>query len=295
MRPFTPPESFCPDWATALLNGFSQVIFQRNPLCGLCCLLAILLTEPQWVGGALLGALGGLLTAQRRDYPRAHRQAGLYSYNGVLIGVLLCSQMAWSALLPLLILASSGLSAILVEQWLRRCTRPSCLPAYTAPFVLLAWAILQLDDSAPAGAAPVDLPLWQAWLVGIGEIFVLGKPLAGLLIALGLLIADRRAASWALIGSACGLAFAWLQGQPAGTGLYGFNPALAGLAFSSGRLRPALAIGLAVLLEPGFSILPVPGLTAPFILACWLVKAGERVLRDAARNHLPLQTDRQSS
>ena len=38
------------------------------------------------VGGALLGALAGLLTAQRRGYDRADRQAGLYCYNGVLIG-----------------------------------------------------------------------------------------------------------------------------------------------------------------------------------------------------------------
>ena len=44
----------CPDWATALLNGFSQVLLLRNPLCGLCCLLAILLTAPNLVGGALM-------------------------------------------------------------------------------------------------------------------------------------------------------------------------------------------------------------------------------------------------
>ena len=47
----------CPDWATALLNGFSQVLLLRNPLCGLCCLLAILVTAPSLVGGALLGGL----------------------------------------------------------------------------------------------------------------------------------------------------------------------------------------------------------------------------------------------
>ena len=67
----------CPDWATALLNGFSQVLLQRNPLCGLLCLLAILITAPELIGGALLGALAGLLTAQRRGYNRADRQAGL--------------------------------------------------------------------------------------------------------------------------------------------------------------------------------------------------------------------------
>ena len=52
----------CPDWATALLNGFSQIFLQRHPLCGLLCLLAILFTAPALLGGALLGGVAGLLT-----------------------------------------------------------------------------------------------------------------------------------------------------------------------------------------------------------------------------------------
>ena len=96
----------CPDWATALLNGFSQVLLLRNPLCGLCCLLAILLTAPNLVGGALLGALAGLRTAQARGYDRADRQAGLYCYNGVLIGILISAVLPWSAILPPLIIAA---------------------------------------------------------------------------------------------------------------------------------------------------------------------------------------------
>ena len=44
----------CPDWAEALLNGFSQIFLQRHPLCGLLCLLAILFTAPSLLGGALL-------------------------------------------------------------------------------------------------------------------------------------------------------------------------------------------------------------------------------------------------
>ncbi|WP_213875945.1 urea transporter [Pseudomonas sp. dw_358] len=290
MKPLPPA---CHDGPVAVLNGFSQVLLQRHPLCGLCCLLAILVAEPQWIGGALLGAVGGLFTAQRREYSRAHRQAGLYSYNGVLIGLLLSSQLSWSPLLPLLILSGSGLAACLVEQWLRRCVRPSCLPAYTAPFVLLSWGLLQLLETHPSAPLP-DLPLWQSWLMGIGEIFLLASPVAGALILLGLLLSSRRAAIWAILGSACGLAFAWLEDAPA-SGLHGFNPALAGLAFSAGYLRPLLAIGLAVLLQPGFSSLPVAGLTAPFILACWLVKAGERVHRQAAQASGPLHCPLQSS
>lgn len=79
----------CPDWATALLNGFSQIFLQRHPLFGLLCLLAILFTAPALLGGALLGGVAGLLTAQRRGYAKADRQAGLFSYNGVLLGLLL--------------------------------------------------------------------------------------------------------------------------------------------------------------------------------------------------------------
>ena len=82
------PNPTCPDWAEALLNGFSQIFLQRHPLCGLLCLLAILTCAPGLLGGALLGAVAGLLTAQRRDYPKAERQAGLYSYNGALLGLL---------------------------------------------------------------------------------------------------------------------------------------------------------------------------------------------------------------
>lgn len=126
----------CPDWATALLNGFSQVLLLRNPLCGLCCLLAILLTAPNLVGGALLGSLAGLLTAQARGYDRADRQAGLYSYNGVLIGILISAVLPWSAILPPLIIAAGDYSAssptsgasVAANCWLPT-PHPSCCSA----------------------------------------------------------------------------------------------------------------------------------------------------------------------
>ncbi|MGE8408136.1 MAG: urea transporter [Pseudomonas sp.] len=269
----------CPDWATALLNGFSQVLLQRDPLCGLCCLLAILLTAPQLIGGALLGALAGLLTAQRRGYPRADRQAGLYSYNGVLLGVLLSHFLPWSALLAPLIIAASGLSSMLVHQWLKRGGAAQLLPAYTSPFVLISWVVLAIIEPASAGGAAVDASPLQALARGLGQIFLLDKPLAGLLIALGLILANRYAAAWALLGAALGGSVALMGGEATAAymGLYGFNAALAALAFSQTRgqpWKPLLAIVLAIAVQPLFNLLPIPGLTAPFIVACWLVRAG---------------------
>jgi len=276
----------CPDWATALLNGFSQVLLLRNPLCGLCCLLAILLTAPTLVGGALLGALAGLLTAQRRGYDRSDRQAGLYCYNGVLIGILISAVLPWSAILPPLIIAAGGLSSIITHQWRKR--GGQLLIAYTAPFVLLGWITLLL--ASPSANGYVEAEPLHAVARGVGQIFLLDQPLAGVLIMLGVLIANPYAALWALIGSAIGGGAALLAGEVQGAwlGLYGFNAALAALAFSRQGEKPwvtLLAVALALLLQPLFNLLPLAALTAPFVVACWLMHLGNHLARHSQKGN----------
>lgn len=283
----------CPDWATALLNGFSQIFLQRHPLCGLLCLLAILLTAPTLFGGALLGGIAGLLTAQRRGYAKADRQAGLFSYNGILLGLLLSLALPWSVLLPPLIIAAGGLSAMLTQQWLKRTRGPRCLPAYTAPFVGLAWLLMSFTaPTPPATSIEMTMPnLVAAHLSGLGQVMFLDHPAAGALIALGLLLANRRAATWALFASAVGLAFALSQQENATalSGLGGYNPVLVALAFSQQRRPwlPLTGILLAVMLTPGFTALGLPPLTAPFILASWLIQAGGRAWHQASLDSAP--------
>ena len=269
----------CPDWATALLNGFSQIFLQRHPLFGLLCLLAILFTAPALLGGALLGGVAGLLTAQRRHYAKADRQAGLFSYNGVLLGLLLSLYFPWSALLPPLIIAAGGLSAMLTQQWLKRIRVSQYLPAYTAPFVGLGWLLLCFaTPSTEAHLIEVSaLNMLLAPLKGLGQVMFLGHPLAGAMIAVGLLIADRRAFCWAMLASAAGMGWSLLHQDfySALIGLGGYNAVLAALALSSQRQQPWLPlIGIvsALLLTPVFAAIGLPTLTAPFILACWLIR-----------------------
>ncbi|QXQ20499.1 urea transporter [Pseudomonas tolaasii] len=275
----------CPDWAEALLNGFSQIFLQRQPLCGLLCLLTILIGAPALLGGALLGGVAGLLTAQRRGYPKAERQAGLYSYNGVLLGLLISQHFAWSALLPPLILACGGLSAILTRQWLKHASQPDDLPAYTAPFVGLGWLLMgTVPESTFALTEPDTLSVLVAPFTGLAQIMLLDQPVAGALIALGLSIANRRAALWALTGASAGVLIALLLDEPdsALLGLHSYNPALAALALSQSRRQPwlpLLGLLLAIMLTPGFAALHLPALTAPFILACWLVRASGRMFK----------------
>lgn len=283
------PSSTCPDWAEALLNGFSQVLLQRNPLCGLFCLLAILVSAPSSLGGALLGAVAGLLTAQRRGYAKTERQSGVYSYNGVSLGLLICYRFEWSPLLPLPIIACGGLSAMLMHGWLQRAPRASCLKAYTAPFVLFSWVLLLFATPMPNKPAAAS-DLIQALPLGLGQVFLLDHPLAGILIGIGLLISNRTAALWAAVGCVSGIAFAvWQQEtSQALLGLSGYNPALAALAFSHVRYKPwlpGIAVVLAILLQPGFSGLGLATLTAPFILACWLVQASRRLLQQSVDDH----------
>ena len=291
----------CPDWATALLNGFSQIFLQRHPLCGLLCLLAILFTAPSLLGGALLGGVAGLFTAQRRGYAKADRQAGLFCYNGILLGMLLCLCFPWSAMLPPLIIAAGGLCAMLTQQWLKRTRDQYSLPAYTLPYVGLSWWLLSF--ATPRHPAPLlemnTLNLLAASLKGFGQVVFLGHPLAGALIAAGLLIADRRAFLWGLLGSMAGLGFALLHHDTSSAlqGLSGYNPALAALALSQVRRHPwlpLLGIVLAILLTPGFAALGLATLTAPFILACWLIQASIRVPRQAPLGQRALRNHRES-
>lgn len=284
----------CPDWAEALLNGFSQIFLQRNPLCGLLILLAILFTAPALLGGALLGGVAGLLTAQRRNYAKADRQAGLFSYNGVLLGLLLSLYFPWSAMMPPLILAVGGLSAMFTQQWLKRVRLSQYLPACTAPFVLLGWVLLSFaTPSTQAHLIEVStLNMLAAPFKGIGQVMFLGHPLAGAMIAVGLLIADRRAFCWALLASVAGMGWSLLHQDfyTALLGLGGYNTVLAALAFSAQGRQPWLplvGIGLALALTPLFAAIGMPTLTAPFILACWLIRTALQLFGKATSARTP--------
>lgn len=284
----------CPDWAEALLNGFSQIFLQRNPLCGLLILLAILFTAPALLGGALLGGVAGLLTAQRRNYAKADRQAGLFSYNGVLLGLLLSLYFPWSAMMPPLILAVGGLSAMFTQQWLKRVRLSQYLPACTAPFVLLGWVLLCFaTPSTQAHLIEVStLNMLAAPFKGIGQVMFLGHPLAGAMIAIGLLIADRRAFCWALLASIAGMGWSLLHQDfyTALLGLGGYNTVLAALAFSAQGRQPWLplvGIGLALALTPLFATIGLPTLTAPFILACWLIRTALQLFGKATSARTP--------
>ena len=286
----------------ALLNGFSQVFLQAHPSFGLLLVVAIAASAPGLLGGALLGGLSGMLTAQRRGYPMADIDIGLYGYNGILLGLLISLQFAWSPLLPLLIMLGGGLSSLMLEPWMRRMRERQWLPAFTLPFVVLSGLLLCL---APAlGLQPqsgaVSAASTLGWLdavtavpLGLAQVAFLSEPWAGALLLVGLLLADRRAACWALLGASAGTGLALLLDAPQEhclAGLYGFNGVLAAIALSQVHRQhwvPLLGTLLALLLQYGFHRLGLATLTLPFILACWLIQTSAQRWQLALKARAP--------
>ncbi|WP_271411631.1 urea transporter [Pseudomonas sp. Q1-7] len=279
-------------WACAQLNGFSQIFLQRHPACGALILLAIAVGAPSLLGGALLGGGASWLTAVRRRYSPNDIEAGLYGYNGVLLGLLLSARFEASLYLALLILCAAGLSSLLLNALLNALRQHNWLRAYTSPFVALGWLLLALGGpleltptlSAATAFEPgwIDTPL--AVLRGIGQVIFLDQPLSGALVLGALFLAGWRVGLWALLGSVVALLFAIALGMPLQAslgGLFSLNGALIALALGKDFRRPWCALAgilLGVVLQPGFAVLGLPAMTAPFILACWLVLAAKRMI-----------------
>lgn len=279
------------------LIGFGQIYLQADARFGLILLLTIAWSAPRLLPGALLGSLLGPLTARFVREPQADIDAGLHDYNPILLGLLLPFFFQWSLGLVMLCLATM-LTAVAVQAGLlRQSRRRFGLPAYTTAFVLLGWLSVALGSAIGLAPASADACLscgvaaahLDSTVLGFGEVIFLGEPLAGLTIALGLLLVDRRAAFWALAGAAGALLIAPLFGLPSASaeaGLLGLNGALAGIALSlrfSTPLAPLCGILLAVLLQPTFALVGLRAFTASFIIACWAVILGARLLEALQR------------
>ncbi len=295
----------------ATLRGVGQVFLQNHPLTGAIFLLAILANSvlsastladqgvsAAWLfAGAVLGTVVSTSVAilLRLD-PQAIRQ-GLYGYNGTLVGIALpFFFQAGPAMLPA-IAAATALSTGVMELASRLFGRWR-LPVLTAPFVLTTWLALvvfshvgALQPSSFMPGTPHVLPpipltplgVAEGLLKGEGQVMFQAHWVAGLLIAIGLLVNSRRSFVFALVGSLLGELFALIEGVDAAsvmTGLYGFNPVLTGIAL--GAIFPArhaawvalLGMGatfvVAELLGLAFAPVALPALTAPFVLTTWL-------------------------
>jgi len=290
------------------LRGIGQVMFQDNPLSGLLFLIAIgwgsmAADVPQVAIGGLVAVLAATLMAQWLRVDEAGLNAGLYGFNGYLVGLALPTFM--TASLQLWVYAVfGGAVSVVVTLALSTVLKTWRVPALTAPFVLLTWLLLLgtnaftgLDASAlaPSGAiVPIDAaaanPLHavdfvQGIFTSITQVFLKGHGPAGLLLLAGLAVNSLAAAVFAVLGAGVAVVTAHALGAESElitAGLFGFNPVLTAIALGAVFYRPGPRVVAYTLLATVLSVIVqgtmfaavtpfgIPTLTAAFVLVTWL-------------------------
>lgn len=303
-----------------VLRGMGQVMLQDNAYTGALFVIGIAWNWWLFALAAVVGCAISSATAALLGMDRAKVRAGLYGFNGALVGIALLYFLAPDALTWLALVLAAAASTIVMAALATLLARWR-LPAFTAPFVFVAWCFflatarfgrLHATALLPAAGLPRGTAVegivsvatvLQGLFNGIAEVFFQANVVTGVLFALGLALASRRIALAALAGSLAGLLVAWGMGaaEPAiRAGAFGFNGVLVAIALAGvlgvGNARRAAYGLLALLVTPfvyaalsaALQPLGIPALTFPFVLVTWVFLAALPALtpreRDAAEN-----------
>lgn len=301
-------EARIPEPARAVLRGIGQVFFQDNALTGACFALGIALSSPLMALGAVVGSAVGTFLAKALKFPAAEVADGIYGFNPALVGIATFFYLQPSVLAAVLMLAGCVVATLLT----RSCRKGLPFPTYTAPFVVTTWVLWNLGPALgaarvlPGGPLGVTSPL-IATANGVSQVMFQANVLTALLFVLGIALSNWRHALWVVAASALGVLVAnyhMTEAQRAldperlvprflteniNLGLYSYNATLPVLALFLWRKSLIPALLGALLSVPLTELVPMtglPALTAPFILATWLVLAlgwfDTHVLRAAA-------------
>lgn len=288
-----------PEPARAILRGIGQVFFQENALAGGCFVLGIAVSSPLMALGGLVGSALGYATARLARFDPGEVAGGIYGFNATLVGIATLFFFQ-PGVASLALLVAGCVVATLLTRLLRGVVP---FPTYTTAFIVTTWAIHALGramEAVPVVGYPVLLPdpplpfAITAVAHGIGQVMFQGSLWTALLFLAGIAISDRGHAAWVLVGSIVGMLLAWHHTtettraldperlvdraifENIALGLYGYNATLAPIALYLSRrslVAPLLAMLLTVPLTELVPYLGIPALTAPFVLAAWLVLA----------------------
>ncbi len=282
-----------PDLVMSIFRGVGQVFFQENAISGICFLVGIAISSPLVAIGGLVGSIIGTLTARLLKFDQAELIAGIFGFNATLVGI------------ATLVFFSPGLGSIaflivgcVLSTILTRIMRKFVpFPTYTTPFIVTTWVIFVLGTSmglaqTSAGGPSTGSSLAVAAANGIGQVMFQANVWTAALFVLGIAIGDWQHALWVVAGSIIGTLLSNYHvtvgaraidperlveralTENIALGLYGYNATLVAVSLSLWRrslIPPILGILLSVLLTDLFPLVGLPALTAPFVLASWLV------------------------
>ncbi len=268
-----------------VLRGYGQLVFQPHAGAGGLVLLGIALNSPAMLLAALLGGVCSTLAGYWLVEPQAHRQ-GLFGFNGALLGLASALLLAPSQNLWLLVACGAVVTSLLFGWALKR-----GFAVLTAPYIVITVLLFLClpPRLLSVEALRFDWPLLTGTLMGLGQMSFQGSLLSALCLAAGLVLGTGwRALGWALVGSFAGALAGLLCGVPASalaTGLFSYNSALVAVALgcTPGHSHARWQVIAGVIVTLGLTllawqVLPLPMLTAPFVLAMWLMMLLQRYL-----------------
>jgi len=291
-----------------VLRGIGQVMFQDNPLTGLLFLIGV--AWGAYAAGAPHIAIAGViavvvatLTAHWLRLERASIAAGLYGYNGFLVGLALATFLAPGTLLWGYVVLGAAVSVI-ATCGIANALKPWGVSALTFPFVVVTWLLLLASygfsgltgTALPAGSVVVPVQPYQVSalqladfaagvFLSISQVFLKASGVAALIMLIGLAVNSIPAAVFAAAGAILAVLTAHLLGAESALitgGLLGFSPVLTAIALGtvfyrpSGRVAVYAAVGtvFTVIAQSALNValmpLAIPALTAPFVLVTWL-------------------------
>lgn len=293
-------------WVRTNLRGIAQVMFQQNAWTGLLFLIGIIVGAidegAPLVGlGAIVGVAVSTITGNLLDEPGVNGRAGLWGFNGVLVGCAFPTFLGNTPLMWICLIVCSALTTIMRRSF-NNVMAPWKINSLTFPFVCMTWVFLlasrmftampPINMSAPELPGAVDtaislhfIDLIVYWLKGISQIFLINSWITGIIFLIALYISNKWACLWAAVASAISLGVAILfggGGHDISTGLYGFSAVLTGIALGSTFYTTNWRVAIWTILGVFFTVFAqasmntflapqgLPTLTGPFCIATWL-------------------------
>lgn len=276
------------------LKGIGQIMLQENRWTGLLFIIGLFIGSWQYAAAAILAAAAGTAAAKLLKYNQQEIDAGLYGFSPALVGVVLVFLFDDVLIIWFLVIAGGILAAMIQHFFITK-----KIPAYTFPFILVAWAFIflirQYTEIPPSELLqikfePKQLDVFLAPTNGFGEVIFQASVLSGVIFFIAVFINSPVAALYGLAASLLGAVLSVVNGQPLeqiNLGLFGFNAVLTAIVFAGTKKTDGLwvlsgAIITIVIhnLLIDHHILDVVGgvLTFPFVAGTWITLLIQKIL-----------------
>lgn len=288
----------------AVVRGVGQVFFQESALSGAIFLVGIAISSPAMAIGGLFGSVIGTCTAWLWGFDEDDRQAGIFGFNSTLVGI---ATLFFFEPQPLSLALLVG--GCIAASFLTRTVRTHlAFPTYTAPFVVTTWVVYVLAHAlgateVAAGSEVESGRVMNAVANGVAQVMFQANLWTGALFVIGIAVSNWRHAVWVVLASLIGMLVGSYhltptlraldverlveraQSEIVALGLYGYNATLAAVALYLWRrslIAPLLGVLLTVPIAEAIPLVGLPALTAPFVLATWIVLALGEIERRVA-------------